>query len=301
MPEIIFAKKRGFCFGVKRAIELLDNIIKEHGTPIYALNHIVHNRFVVKDFEDKGVVFIKAVEEYADKTKKAPIIISAHGVSKKVLEEINEKGVSIYDLTCPFVTSIHKEIEENKKQGLQTILIGTDRNHDEVKGTLGQGEEGEIAFVQSKEDIVKLKDWIKESEKLSYVTQTTLTVEKTEEVIKSLKTVFPKIKKQVANICKATSDRQQAVKDLIREENLDMLLVIGDRNSSNTQKLKDIAKKEAAEKGCEIYIAAIESKQDLKLLDREKLKSASLIGVTSGASTPEYLVEEVVKELQSGV
>jgi len=284
--EILLANPRGFCAGVDRAIEIVERAIQLFGAPIYVRHEVVHNRFVVDDLKQKGAIFVDELEQVPDDSY---VIFSAHGVSRAVQREAANRQLKVFDATCPLVTKVHMEVSRYSRQGIETILIGH-RGHPEVEGTMGQYERsngGEIYLVESSDDVHKLK--VNNPEELRYVTQTTLSKDDTSIVIDSLHTAFPMIRgPKKEDICYATQNRQDAVKQLA--ERCDLILVVGSNNSSNSNRLREIAEN----KNIEGYL--IDSDADIRL---EWLENKTCIGVTAGASAPELLVNNVVTYLQA--
>ncbi|PHS70269.1 MAG: 4-hydroxy-3-methylbut-2-enyl diphosphate reductase [Methylophaga sp.] len=282
--KLILANPRGFCAGVDRAIEIVERALDLFGAPIYVRHEVVHNRFVVDGLRDKGAIFI---EELSDVPDNSTLIFSAHGVSKKVQAEGQLRGLKVFDATCPLVTKVHMEVAKYEKQDQECILIGH-AGHPEVEGTLGQyaSEKGGMYLVETPEDVAKLH--IKNPAKLAFVTQTTLSVDDASVVIDTLKKHFPNIQGPRKNdICYATQNRQDAVKNLA--EQCDILLVVGSKNSSNSNRLRELSNK----LGTEAYL--IDDAQDI---EPEWLNNKHVIGLTAGASAPEILVEKVVERLQ---
>ena len=283
--EVLLANPRGFCAGVDRAIEIVERAIQLFGAPIYVRHEVVHNRFVVDDLKEKGAVFVDELDQVPDDNY---VIFSAHGVSRAVQREAARRQLKVFDATCPLVTKVHMEVSRYSRQGIETILIGH-RGHPEVEGTMGQYDNangGEIYLVESSDDVRKLK--VVNPDALRFVTQTTLSKDDTAIVIDSLKEVFPNIQgPKKEDICYATQNRQDAVKKLA--ERCDLILVVGSRNSSNSNRLREIAEN----KQIEGYL--IDSDVDIQL---EWLQGKTCIGVTAGASAPELLVHNVVNFLQ---
>lgn len=282
--EIILANPRGFCAGVDRAIEIVDRAIEVFGAPIYVRHEVVHNRYVVDDLRERGAVF---VEELADVPEKSTVIFSAHGVSKQVQAEARERGLQVFDATCPLVTKVHIEVHHHAHEGREIVFIGH-AGHPEVEGTMGQyaNPEGGIYLVESPEDVQTLQ--IKNPDNLAYVTQTTLSIDDTQAVVEALRRRFPNIigpKKD--DICYATQNRQDAVKKLAGD--CDVILVVGSPNSSNSNRLREIAEK----LGKRAYLIDTAGH-----LEREWIEGARKIGVTAGASAPEILVGQVVGQLR---
>ena len=284
--EILLANPRGFCAGVDRAIEIVERAIQLFGAPIYVRHEVVHNRFVVDDLKNKGAIFVDELDQVPDDSY---VIFSAHGVSRAVQREAARRQLKVFDATCPLVTKVHMEVSRYSRKGIETILIGH-RGHPEVEGTMGQYERsngGDIYLVESSEDVQKLK--VNNPAELRYVTQTTLSKDDTAIVIDRLHAVFPMIKgPKKEDICYATQNRQDAVKQLA--ERCDLILVVGSNNSSNSNRLREIAEN----KNIEGYL--IDSDADIEL---EWLQNKTCIGVTAGASAPELLVNNVVTFLQA--
>lgn len=275
--EIILAQPRGFCAGVERAIDIVEKALEMHGAPVYVRHEIVHNKYVVNDLKQKGAVFVDEVDEIPDG---AITIFSAHGVSDKVEIDAKQRNLPVIDATCPLVTKVHKEAQRSEKDGRQIILIGH-AGHPEVEGTSGRVQ-SEVLLVESVKDVDTLN--VSDPDKLAYVTQTTLSVDDTREIIAALKKRFPTISgPDVKDICYATQNRQNAVRALAKET--DIILVIGAVNSSNSNRLRDLAE----EMGCNAYL--INNEQDIAL---SWFEGTSNIGITAGASAPEILVEKVI-------
>ena len=283
VKKIHLANPRGFCAGVDRAIEMVELALKKWGRPVYVRHEIVHNKHVVNDLKNKGAVF---VEELKDCPSDRPVIFSAHGVPKLVPEEAEKRQMIFVDATCPLVTKVHNEIKRYYDNGYKIIMIGH-RGHPETIGTMGQLPEGEVLLVENIEDVEKIGST--EFEKLAYVTQTTLSIDDTKEIALALNKKFPSIQNpKKEDICYATTNRQEEVKRLVKC--VDLILVVGSDNSSNSQRLVDVAKRG----GCsEAYLIEDHSK-----IDWEKVASANSIGVTSGASAPDHLVKEVISSIQ---
>ncbi len=282
--RLLLANPRGFCAGVDRAIEIVERALKIFGTPIYVRHEVVHNRFVVEDLRAKGAIFIEEVSEVPDESI---LIFSAHGVSKKVQEEGKLRGLNIFDATCPLVTKVHMEVAKFEKQGKECILIGH-VGHPEVEGTMGQytSDEGGIYLVETPEDVAKLI--VKNPNNLAFVTQTTLSVDDTSIVIDALKQHFPAIEgPRKDDICYATQNRQNAVKSMAKE--CDVLMVVGSKNSSNSNRLRELSEKLATP----AYL--IDNAGDI---NPDWLEGKSCIGLTAGASAPELLVQNVVVRLK---
>jgi len=283
VKEIHLANPRGFCAGVDRAIEMVELALKKWGSPIYVRHEIVHNKHVVHDLKKKGAVF---VEELKECPVDRPVIFSAHGVPKTVPEEAEERQMLFVDATCPLVTKVHNEIKRYYDKGYKIIMIGH-RGHPETIGTMGQLPEGEVLLVENTADVEKMDP--SEYPKLAYVTQTTLSVDDTREIALALNKKFPSIENpKKEDICYATTNRQEEVKRLVKH--VDLMLVVGSENSSNSQRLVDVAKNSGCTKS---YLI-----EDYKKIDWVKVKEANSIGITSGASAPEFLVKEVISSIQ---
>jgi 4-hydroxy-3-methylbut-2-enyl diphosphate reductase len=280
--EILLANPRGFCAGVDRAIEIVERALSLHGAPIYVRHEIVHNKYVVDDLRKKGAVFI---EDLADVPSGATLVFSAHGVSKAVRAEAAKRGFHVFDATCPLVKKVHIEVLKRRNEGYEIVMIGH-AGHPEVEGTLGQSESG-MYLVESVEDVATLD--LAHAEKLTYVSQTTLSVDDTQQVIDALKLRFPHIvgPKQ-DDICYATQNRQDAVKFMAPK--VEVVIVVGSRTSSNTNRLRELAEL----LGCETH--QVDSASELQ---PEWVAGRRRIGVTSGASAPEVLVKDVVTRLRA--
>ncbi len=280
--KILLANPRGFCAGVDRAIEIVERALTKHGKPVYVRNEVVHNKFVVNDLRSKGAIFVKDIDEVPNNQV---VIFSAHGVSQLVRKQAKELDSTIYDATCPLVTKVHKEVARKQKQNAQVILIGH-KGHPEVEGTLGQSHEGvKVALVEDASDVEKLK--ISTETNISYTTQTTLSVDDTRHIVNKLKQKFPNIQSpKKDDICYATQNRQDAVKTLIQSS--EVLLVLGSSNSSNSNRLREIAEK------INIPAYLIDGADEI---NPNWLSDVKTIGVTAGASAPEILVQEVVDYL----
>ncbi|MGF6147417.1 4-hydroxy-3-methylbut-2-enyl diphosphate reductase [Kingella potus] len=280
---IMLANPRGFCAGVDRAISIVERALEEFGAPIYVRHEVVHNKFVVDNLREKGAVFI---EDLADVPPGATLVYSAHGVSKVVQDEAAARGFRVFDATCPLVTKVHKEVARLDTQGYQIIMIGH-AGHPEVEGTMGQLPEGAMLLVQTVEDVAKLK--VADPARLSHVSQTTLSVDETRDIIAALKARFPNIKSPPKDdICYATTNRQEAVKQLAAE--CDIVIVVGSPNSSNSNRLREVA----AQRGVDAYMV-----DNASQLHREWFAGKRRTGVTAGASAPEVLVREVVDTLKA--
>ena len=282
--KILLSAPRGFCAGVDRAIEIVEKSIKKYGAPVYVRHEIVHNKYVVDDLKDKGAIFVEELEEIKDKSR--PVIFSAHGVPKKVPEEAKNYNMTYIDATCPLVSKVHREAENLSKAGYHIILIGH-QNHPEVIGTMGQLSLNSIDLVQNEDEAKKYTK--KNNKKIAFVTQTTLSVDDTKDIIKILKEKFPDIREPLKeDICYATTNRQMAVKNIAKI--CDMFFIIGSRNSSNSVRLVEVAKKS----GCANSILLhSESK-----IPYDQIENISTIGISSGASAPEILVKNFISELK---
>jgi 4-hydroxy-3-methylbut-2-enyl diphosphate reductase len=278
--HIILAQPRGFCAGVDRAIEIVDKALEIYGAPVYVRHEIVHNKWVVEDMRARGVVFVDDVSEIPNG---AITVFSAHGISEKVENEAKFRDLPIIDATCPLVTKVHKEAQRYENEGRELILIGH-AGHPEVEGTSGRVQQ-EIHLVENVSDVEQLS--VGNPDKLAYVTQTTLSVDDTKEVIAALKNRFPNIAgPELRDICYATQNRQNAVRTLASQ--VDLLLVIGSRNSSNSNRLRDLAE----EIGVQSYLI-----DEAKNLDPGWFDAPATIGITAGASAPEHLVQGVIEAI----
>ncbi|MDA1197806.1 MAG: 4-hydroxy-3-methylbut-2-enyl diphosphate reductase [Proteobacteria bacterium] len=283
--KILLASPRGFCAGVDRAIEIVNKALDKYGKPVYVRHEIVHNKQVVEDLKKKGAIFVNEISDIEDLTR--PVIFSAHGVPKKVPEEAKLKNISYIDATCPLVSKVHRESEQLFKNGFDIILIGH-KNHPEVIGTMGQLPNGSIKLIETINDIKSL-DTKNFKKPLAYITQTTLSVDDTAEMIDSLKSKFPEIKGPIKeDICYATTNRQNAVKKIAAD--CEMFFIIGSRNSSNSARLVEVAKK-AGCKNSELIHSE-------KVLPIEQIKKCKKIGISSGASAPEQLVQNLISEIK---
>jgi len=279
--QVYLANPRGFCAGVDRAIEIVERALAMFGAPIYVRHEVVHNRFVVDDLRAKGAVF---VDELNQVPAGATVIFSAHGVSRTVREEAAQRGLRIFDATCPLVTKVHLEVARHRSNGTECILIGH-AGHPEVEGTMGQADSG-MHLVESVEDVARLQ--VRDEANLSYATQTTLSMDDTAKIVNALRVRFPNIKgPKKDDICYATQNRQDAVKVLAKS--VDVMLVVGSRNSSNSNRLREVAEGQ----GVRSYM--IDGPQDIRC---EWLEGAQRVGLTAGASAPEELVQQVVARLR---
>ena len=283
--KILLSSPRGFCAGVERAIEIVEKSIKKYGAPVYVRHEIVHNKFVVDDLKNKGAIFVEELEEIKDKSR--PVIFSAHGVPKKIPEDAKNYNMTYVDATCPLVSKVHREAENLYKAGYHLILIGH-KNHPEVIGTMGQLPKGSINLIQNEEEAQKYN--LKKAKKIAFVTQTTLSIDDTKDIIKVLKDRFPNIKEPFKeDICYATTNRQIAVKNIAKK--CDAFFIIGSRNSSNSLRLVEVAKKS----GCS-NAQLIHSQSEIPY---DLIKNLNTIGISSGASAPETLVKNFVNSLKS--
>ena len=282
--KIYLASPRGFCAGVDRAIEIVKKSLEKYGSPVYVRHEIVHNKHVVESLKKIGAIFVEELEEIKDKSR--PVIFSAHGVPKSVPAQANELKMNYIDATCPLVSKVHREAENLNNKGDHILLIGH-RNHPEVIGTMGQIEKGGIDLIENINDAKNYRNV--SNKELAYVTQTTLSVDDTREIITELKRRFPKIKEpKKDDICYATTNRQSAVKKIARH--CDMFFVIGSRNSSNSVRLVEVAKKS----GCKDSLL-IHSESEIPF---DKINNCKTIGISSGASAPEILVEKFINCLK---
>ncbi|HWS74144.1 MAG TPA: 4-hydroxy-3-methylbut-2-enyl diphosphate reductase [Quisquiliibacterium sp.] len=278
--ETLLAQPRGFCAGVDRAIEIVERALEIHGAPIYVRHEIVHNDHVVRSLREKGAVFVEELDEVPDG---ATVIFSAHGVSRAVRDEAQGRGLRVFDATCPLVTKVHVELSRMRREGREIVMIGH-AGHPEVEGTMGQADDG-VYLVENVADVDRLQ--VRDPDKLAFVSQTTLSVDDCREIIDALKRRFPSIaepKKQ--DICYATQNRQDAVKFMAPQ--CDLVLVIGSPNSSNSNRLREVAEK----MGCEARLIGSAAE-----LDPAWLEGRRRVGVTAGASAPEVLVKELVARL----
>lgn len=279
--EILLATPRGFCAGVERAIAIVERALEKFGAPIYVRHEVVHNKFVCDDLRAKGAVF---VEELAEVPAGSTVIFSAHGVSKAVRAEAEARGLKVFDATCPLVTKVHVEVDKMRKAAREVVMIGH-KGHPEVEGTMGQSEGG-MYLVDTVEDVEQLV--VRDPEHLSFVTQTTLSVDDATVVIDALRKRFPTIQgPKKDDICYATQNRQDAVKALA--EQCDLVIVVGSQNSSNSKRLREVA----AARGIEAYL--VDGESDIR---PEWLSGKRRIGVTAGASAPEYRVQRVIEALR---
>ena len=280
--EILLAQPRGFCAGVDRAIEIVERALEQFGAPIYVRHEIVHNAYVMADLRNKGAIFI---EELADVPAGNTVIFSAHGVSKAVQEEAEVRGLKVFDATCPLVTKVHMEVAKMRREGREIVMIGHE-GHPEVEGTMGQTNDG-MHLVETVADVERLQ--VGNPDMLAYVSQTTLSVDDTADVIAALKQKFPAITEpKKGDICYATTNRQQAVKFMAPQ--VDVVIVVGSPNSSNSNRLREVAEK----KGTVAYMV-----DNAEQIDQAWLQGKRRIGVTAGASAPEILVQAVIDRLKA--
>ena len=283
--EIVLANPRGFCAGVDRAIAIVNRALECFDPPIYVRHEVVHNKFVVDDLRQRGAVFVDELDQVPDDSI---VIFSAHGVSKSVQQEADRRGLKVFDATCPLVTKVHIEVTKYAREGTEAILIGHE-GHPEVEGTMGQYDKsggGKIYLVEDEEDVEALV--VEHPHKVAFVTQTTLSIDDTAKVIDALRTKFPKIQgPRKDDICYATQNRQDAVRDLA--EKCDVVLVVGSPNSSNSNRLRELAER----MGKSAYLV-----DNADELEKDWFKPDSKIGVTAGASAPEILIKQVIQRLQ---
>jgi 4-hydroxy-3-methylbut-2-enyl diphosphate reductase len=280
--EILLAQPRGFCAGVDRAIEIVERALAEFGAPIYVRHEIVHNAYVVDDLRNKGAIFI---EDLADVPAGNTVIFSAHGVSKAVQTEAAQRGLKVFDATCPLVTKVHVEVAKMRREGREIVMIGHD-GHPEVEGTMGQADEG-MHLVETVGDVEELQ--VGNPDMLAYVSQTTLSVDDTAGIIAALKRKYPNIAEpKKGDICYATTNRQEAVKFMAPQ--VEVVIVVGSPNSSNSNRLREVAQK----KGTDAYMV-----DNASQIDPAWLEGKTRIGVTAGASAPEVLVQAVIDRLKA--
>ena len=281
--RVVLCSPRGFCAGVTRAIDVVETALKRHGAPVYVRHEIVHNKYVVDSLKAKGAIFVKELDEIPDGA--APVIFSAHGVPKSAPAEAERRKLNAIDATCPLVTKVHREAQAHFKRGRHIILIGH-AGHPEVVGTLGQLPVGAISLVGERSEVASLE--VPAGKALAFVTQTTLSVDDTRDVIAALKEKFPHIQEPpVEDICYATTNRQEAVKAAAHQ--VDAVIVVGAANSSNSQRLREVAERE----GCKVSLLV----PNVEALDFTKLEGARSVAVTAGASAPEILVEQILDGL----
>ena len=283
--KILLSAPRGFCAGVERAIEIVEKSIQKYGVPVYVRHEIVHNKYVVDNLKNKGAIFVEELEEIKDKSR--PVIFSAHGVPKKIPEDAKNYNMTYVDATCPLVSKVHREAENLNRAGYHLILIGH-QNHPEVIGTMGQLPSGSIDLIQNEDEAKKYN--FNSHKRIAFVTQTTLSVDDTKDMIRVLKERFPEIREpKKEDICYATTNRQMAVKNIAKK--CDMFFVIGSRNSSNSVRLVEVAKKS----GCS-NSQLIHSESEIPY---HLIKNSKIIGISSGASAPEILVDNFINELKN--
>ena len=283
--QIYLASPRGFCAGVKRAIEIVEKTINKYGAPVYVRHEIVHNKQVVDELREKGAIFVNELSDVKDNSR--PVIFSAHGVPKSVPDEARIKNLSYVDATCPLVSKVHRESEQLYKKGYEIFLIGH-KNHPEVIGTMGQLPNGSIKLVETKNDVENLNA-NNFNKPLAYITQTTLSVDDTAEIINSLKNKFPEIKGPIKeDICYATTNRQSAVKEIASK--CDLFFIVGSRNSSNSVRLVEVAKKA----GCK-NSQLMHSEKEIPF---NEIENSDTIGISSGASAPEKLVQTLLNKIK---
>ena len=283
--QILLANPRGFCAGVDRAIAIVNRALECFGAPIYVRHEVVHNKFVVDDLKQRGAVFVDELDQVPDD---AIVIFSAHGVSKAVQQEAEQRQLKVFDATCPLVTKVHLEVMKYSREGIEAILIGH-HGHPEVEGTMGQYDKkhgGEIYLVEDEQDVAQLQ--VNDPEKLAFVTQTTLSIDDTSKVIEALRAKFPMIQgPRKDDICYATQNRQDAVRDLA--EQCDVVLVVGSPNSSNSNRLRELAER----MGKKAFLIDNADEMEQTWFERN-----SKVGVTAGASAPEILIKQVLDRLQ---
>ena len=283
--KILLSAPRGFCAGVERAIEIVKRSIKKYGAPVYVRHEIVHNKHVVDGLKALGAIFVEELKEIKDKSR--PVIFSAHGVPKSVPKQANNYKMEYIDATCPLVSKVHREAENLHKAGYHIVLIGH-KNHPEVIGTMGQLPNDTIDLIQDEYDVETYE--LDQNKKIAYVTQTTLSVDDTKSIIIALKKKFPQIKAPFKeDICYATTNRQSAVKNIAKK--CDMFFVLGSRNSSNSVRLVEVAE----QSGC-LHAELIHSETDIPF---DKIQDCKIIGISSGASAPEILVENFISKLKA--
>ncbi len=281
--KILLCAPRGFCAGVDRAVDIVEKSLEKFGSPIYVRHEIVHNKHVVQTLEKKGVIFVNELEEIKDKTR--PVIFSAHGVAKQIYQDAEIKNLKFIDATCPLVSKVHREAELLNKQGYQILLIGH-KNHPEVVGTMGQLPIGKVILIEKIDDIDQIN---LSGDKIAYITQTTLSIDDTKDIIEALLKKYPKIRAPVkSDICYATTNRQMAVKNIAAK--CDVFFVVGSRQSSNSQRLVEVAKKSGSKESFLVH-------QGFEL-PKNIIESAKCIGVSSGASAPEVLVDQLLDRIK---
>ncbi|MUK43064.1 4-hydroxy-3-methylbut-2-enyl diphosphate reductase [Aliivibrio fischeri] len=283
--KIVLANPRGFCAGVDRAISIVERALELYEAPIYVRHEVVHNRFVVEGLKQRGAIFVEELHEVPDDNI---VIFSAHGVSQAVRKEAKERALTVFDATCPLVTKVHMEVARASKKNIEVVLIGH-AGHPEVEGTMGQyaSDSAGMYLVETPDDVIKLN--VKDPSNLHYVSQTTLSVDETADVIDELRRVFPEIQgPRKDDICYATQNRQDAVRDMARQ--VDVMIVVGSKNSSNSNRLRELSEK----LGTTSYL--IDCPEDLK---EEWLTEQTKVGVTAGASAPEELVNQIIEQVKA--
>lgn len=279
--EVVLAQPRGFCAGVDRAIDIVERALELHGKPIYVRHEIVHNRYVVENLKNKGAIFIKELDEAPSGSI---VVFSAHGVSLAIRDEAAKRGLTVFDATCPLVTKVHREVSKMREEGREIIMIGH-KGHPEVEGTLGQSKDG-MFLVETVEDVLELQ--VENEDNLAFVTQTTLSVDDAEAVAQALRQRFPSIvEPKKSDICYATQNRQDAVKFMAPQ--CDVVLVVGSVNSSNSNRLREVAER----KGTPAYLL-----DDPAMVDPAWFKAGARVGITAGASAPEELVQQVIDRIK---
>ncbi len=279
--DVLLANPRGFCAGVERAIEIVERALEQRGAPIYVRHEIVHNKYVVDDLRKKGAVFVEELDEVP---RGSTVIFSAHGVSKEIRRDAEARGLKVFDATCPLVTKVHVEVSKMLREGYEIVMIGH-RGHPESEGTMGQSESG-MHLVETVEDVARLQ--VNNPDKLSYVTQTTLSVDDAAQIVAALRARFPAVRgPKRDDICYATQNRQDAVKFMAPR--CDVVIVVGSPNSSNSNRLREVAQN----MGVDAYM--VDSAADLR---PEWIAGKPRVGVTAGASAPEVLVNELIERLQ---
>jgi 4-hydroxy-3-methylbut-2-en-1-yl diphosphate reductase len=291
--SVTLANPRGFCAGVDRAILIVERALEKFGAPVYVRHEVVHNKFVVDDLRARGAIFVEELKDVPDLPNGAVVIFSAHGVSKALQAEAKERGFRVFDATCPLVTKVHVEVAKLRKENFEIIMIGHE-GHPEVEGTMGQAKEG-IYLVEHEEEVAALKTSgkIKNESKLAFVTQTTLSVDDTAKVVACLQATFPQIRPpRKDDICYATTNRQQAVKEIAADA--DVAIIVGSKASSNANRLREVA----ARLGAKAYLI-----DDVDGIDASWIPNGARVAVSAGASTPEHLIQGVVNRLteKSGV
>lgn len=283
--KIRLCAPRGFCAGVDRAIQIVELALKQYGSPVYVRHEIVHNRYVVDELREKGAIFVEELDEIPETD--APVIFSAHGVPKSVPEDAKSRNLIYLDATCPLVSKVHREAELHSRRKKHIILIGHS-GHPEVVGTMGQLPDGAITLVETKQDVADLTP--EDPENLAWITQTTLSIDDTQEIVEALKTRFPSIAgPHKDDICYATTNRQEAVKAVATDA--DALIVVGSPNSSNSQRLREVALRF----GCKYAVLV----QRASEIDWSKFDDVKTLGLTAGASAPEIVVEEIIEAFRA--